>query len=206
MHHILGLSLSVSLLALISSAAHAADGHSNSHNIESHVHGLSSLTLAIDAQQIEIQFESPAINLMGFEHLAISKTDIKKAKDVRALLKSNKLYNFNGASCTLVEYQVDTSGILKEASSHHDEHNDHKEHHDHEKHHGHDDHHDEDVSHREIVSSHTYKCTDTNDLTSVSINLFSLFNGIESIQARWITPIKQGASALSSKQSFISLK
>lgn len=204
MNHIFGLSLSVTLMTLISAAVHAEGSHSSSHNLESHVHGLSNLTLAIDAQQIEIQFESPAANLMGFEHVATSKADIQQAKKVRAILKGHDLYDFHGASCTLIEYKIDTSGILKETSSHHDEH-ELGEHHGHEDE-EHEEHRDDESSHREIVSNHTFKCSDTNDLTSISINLFSLFSGIESIQARWITPVKQGAKTLSVKESLISLK
>ena len=48
------------------------------HNINhaAHIHGLATLTLAIENNVLEIQLESPAINLIGFEHQANSSEEV----------------------------------------------------------------------------------------------------------------------------------
>ena len=38
------------------------------HAEEAHIHGLATLTLALEGNSLEIEFESPAANLVGFEH------------------------------------------------------------------------------------------------------------------------------------------
>ena len=45
-------------------------------SLEAHVHGMSDLTIAVEGGEIEIEFESPAMNIVGFEYKAQSARDI----------------------------------------------------------------------------------------------------------------------------------
>ena len=107
-------------------------------NLDAHVHGLSELTIAMDDHVLDIQFASPAMNLLGFEYKATSDKDIATVKKVESLLlKPNQLFSLSDAGCTHVNTTFDLSDHIDTE--------DHKQHHDHEDHHGHkkhQDHHD----------------------------------------------------------------
>ena len=49
-------------------------------NLDAHVHGLSELTIAMDDHVLDVQFASPAMNLLGFEYKATSDKDIATVK------------------------------------------------------------------------------------------------------------------------------
>ena len=55
-----------------------------------HEHGAANLTIAVDANQLQIDLESPADNIFGFEYVPTSKEDKQKAKDAVKQLKDAK--------------------------------------------------------------------------------------------------------------------
>ena len=107
-------------------------------NLDAHVHGLSELTIAMDDHVLDVQFASPAMNLLGFEYKATSDKDIATVKKVESiLLQHDQLFSLSDAGCTHVNTTFDLSDHIDTE--------DHKQHHDHEDHHGHEkhkDHHD----------------------------------------------------------------
>ena len=109
-------------------------------NLDAHVHGLSELTIAMDDHVLDIQFASPAMNLLGFEYKASNDKDIATVKKVESLLlKHNQLFSLSDAGCIHVNTTFDLSDHIDTE--------DHKQHHDHEDHHGHEkhkDHHEHD--------------------------------------------------------------
>ena len=61
--------------------------HDHGHDsLSAHEHGVGSLNLVVDGNDVSIELDSPADNLLGFEYLPTSDAD--KAK-VKALRKSN---------------------------------------------------------------------------------------------------------------------
>lgn len=108
-----------------------------------HVHGVATMTLALENKTLEIQLESPAANLLGFEHKAKKPEEKKKVAQTEALLQSPEtLFLFKGASCEPKESRLDLSGIIETAHSEHSDEHNHHDHvddhseasHDHEKH------------------------------------------------------------------------
>ena len=165
---------------------------------EAHVHGLATLTLALENQSLEIEFESPAANIVGFEHKAKSAKEKEAVKAAETILQTAvDLFVFAGASCQLKEVQVDISGIMQE------EHDDHGHHHDHH-HSSHDDH--KDDSHSEIKAHYHFTCNGARKLESVSTALFSQFPGIETINAMWVTDTRQGSTLLNPDSTQFSLR
>ena len=82
MRHAL-LALPFALLPLhAAQAANHEHNHAHAHeehgSLGKHEHGVASLNVALDGQTLEIQLQSPAMNLVGFEHEA--KSDADKAK------------------------------------------------------------------------------------------------------------------------------
>ncbi len=55
---------------------------------DAHVHGLSELTLAMEGEKLEIQLQSPAMNLLGFEHKARTTNDIAAVEHAQSLLSN----------------------------------------------------------------------------------------------------------------------
>lgn len=169
-----------------------------------HVHGVATLTLALENEVLEIQFESPAASLVGFEHKAVSLQEKQAIKQMQSLLKSPELlFEFTGAKCQSKEATIDLSGGMASEEKEHDHHGHHhhkkENHHDHAKEKDHD-------SHSEIKASYLFSCQQSQNLTSVSIALFKQFPGIEKINAMWITNIRQDSAVLSADKNTISLR
>jgi len=189
-------------------------------SLDAHVHGLSELTIAMDAKSIEIQLISPAMNLVGFEHKATSKQDIAAVKKAELILgQQDSLFLIAGGDCEHLSTSID-SGDLLESESHHEKHDDHdkyNDHDDHEKHDDHDDHekhddhgahddhseHDQGETHSEMVASYSFNCKDTSKLSSIKVALFASFPGIHKVNTLWVTPSKQGSNMLSAKNPTI---
>ncbi len=165
-------------------------------NQQAHTHGLATLTLALENDVLEIQFESPAANLVGFEHKATSANEKKAVTQAETTLKEPKgLFSFVGADCQSKKTSVDVSGLMGEQGNEHEEH----------EHHGHSEGHDE-SGHSEISAHYRFSCDDAKKLAAVSVALFNEFHGIEKIDVMWITEIKQGAVTLSANKKTISLR
>lgn len=186
-------------ILIVSSVVHAgSDGHH-----KAHVHGISEMTLVLEKNKLDIEFESPADNVVGFEHTASTpeqKRAVEKARDV--LSAPQKLFQFSGATCALTHHQVDVSSLLS-----HEDHDHHEGHHGHEEHdHEEDDHdHDSDKgshkeshkeSHSEIKAEYQFQCKEGGKLKSISVGLLDAFPGIEKLNVKWVADGKQGATRL----------
>jgi len=71
-------------------AAHAHDDHDHDHahgSLGAHEHGVASLNVALDGTTLELELDSPAMNLVGFEHAASSDADKAKVAAVRQQLE-----------------------------------------------------------------------------------------------------------------------
>ena len=108
---------------------------------EAHTHGLATLTLALENSVLEIQFESPAANLVGFEHKATSSEEKKAVTQTETSLKEpNLLFSFVGASCQPKKTTVDISGVMDNHNKKYQEHDEHEDHSHAKKHDEHDEH------------------------------------------------------------------
>lgn len=172
---------------------------------EAHVHGLATLTIAVESKVLELQFESPANNLVGFEHKASTKAQRNAVISAKATLSDPAtLFGFFGTSCKAKETEIDVSAVMDEHDDSHDDHK-HHDHHDEHKHHdSHDDHSKE--THSEIKASYKFSCKDTNKFDAILVNLFKAFPGIEEINTIWITASKQGSEKLNKQRNTVSFK
>ncbi len=162
-------------------------------NQAAHIHGLATLTLALESGVLEIQFESPAANLIGFEHKAKLTKEKQVVKQTETILKSPKLlFSFVGTHCKPKETTVDISGVMDSERDQHEHHNHLKAH--------------DDSGHSEITARYRFNCIDIKKLDSVSISLFDQFPRIEKINAMWVTEARQGADLLNPNRKTISLK
>ncbi len=185
------LALPFAMLPL--AVAHAADEHDHEHgSLSAHEHGVGRLNAGLDGQTLELELESPAMNLVGFEHIATSDADKAKVAAVRARLEQPlALFNLPKAAGCVVENQELESplfGDKPEADEDHDE--DAKDEDGHE-------HHDD---HSEIHAHYQFTCTTPAALKSLDLaNIFTSFPATRTIQVQLIGPSGQQGVEVTAK-------
>lgn len=121
MHRLL-LALPFALLPL--SIAHAADEHDHDDehgSMGAHVHGVARVDLALSGRTLELELDTPAMNIVGFEHAATSDADkMKLALARETLLKPHGLFSIpDAAECTVTKQRLE-SPLLSDKSTEHD--------------------------------------------------------------------------------------
>lgn len=77
-------------LVLLPFAAQAHDDHDHDHahgSLGKHEHGVAQLNVALDGKTLELELDSPAMNLVGFEHAASTDADKAAVAKARAQLE-----------------------------------------------------------------------------------------------------------------------
>lgn len=207
--------LAVAFLLSVNIHAKSSDhkhdhGHDHDHDHgskgqEAHVHGLAELTLALEGNNLEISLDSPAANIVGFEHIARTDEQKQAVNKAKATLESaQQLFSFEGSSCKLQSAKADVSALMG-----HDKHNhkdkekhQHKEKHDH----GHKDKHDHKDTHSEVSANYRFSCSQGAKLTTISIDMIKAFPGIETLKVMWLTDSKQGAVDLTAGTNQVRLR
>lgn len=183
---------------------------------KAHEHGVSLLMLVSEGTRINIQMESPAMNIVGFEHEPKTKAQQKTLE--QALQKLNKpesLIAFNAGQCSFTSVDLDNPFVAQPEHDH-DEHkheeDKHEHEHDHDEHkhaedkHEHDHDHDHsDAEHREFVVAYQVQCKKIDDLKAINFTLLNEFKGIEKLEVQYILSGKQGAVTLNSSNSRLSI-
>jgi hypothetical protein len=183
MHRLL-LALPFALLPL--AVAHAAEEHDHEHgSLGAHEHGVGRLNAALDGQTLELELESPAMNLVGFEHAATTDADKAKVAAVRAQLeKPLALFALpKAAGCEVAgtELQSPLFGDKPDADDNHDEDAKDEHHHD----------------HSEIHAHYSFTCATPGALKTLDLaNIFNTFPATRIIQVQLIGPSgQQGVEA-----------
>ncbi len=167
-------------------------GIAKSSTHEAHRHGQAELTLVLENGVLEIQFESPAANILGFEHIAKSLEQRKAVRQAEMILKQpDVLFSFDGTRCQAKTTGVNMSGVIAEEQDKHEHHNHSAKH---------------DDGHSEISARYHFSCDNPEKLDSVEVLFFKRFPGIEQINAMWVTETKQGAVSLIYTSSAIFLR
>jgi hypothetical protein len=176
---------------------------------EAHEHGVANLNVAIEGNNIYIEFSSPAANIVGFEHHPRTHEQKDAVKDaVKKLQTGDALFILSaGSESKLVKSNVDTD-IDKDTDSHSaSEHAQSEEgHHDHEGQHNKE--HNEAAEHErhsEFKAEYHFVCKKPGRLSQIKVKLFSAFPGIEHIEVQLITETKQTAVELTAKKTIIFL-
>ena len=168
----------------------------DTNNLGVHVHGLASIRLAIEKNNVVMELQSPSINFLGFERKPKKKSEIDHINRVESILKSARIYKFTGTNCNLIEsdFELQTINSNKLPTEIHD----HSHGHDHETD-------DLENSHREIMVYHKFICGNTKTLKALDVFLFDEFPQVEKINAEWVSESKQGKTSLTRKNFKINL-
>ncbi len=165
------LSRYVFALSLLQVFAHAKEKSSTkSHEHKAHVHGSATLSIAMEnSKSGSILLESPADNIIGFEHEAKSPSDIKVKLEALAILKNqgSELFIFpKEKRCSINSIKVESK---KENSK---------------------------SAHSEVEALFSFSCEKDLSKSSLQINLGGKFPRIEDLDVQLISDKKQSASEL----------
>ncbi|MDZ5431562.1 DUF2796 domain-containing protein [Pseudomonas fluorescens] len=174
------LALPFALLPL--AVAQAADEHDHDHDHEhgslgAHEHGVGRLNAVLDGQTLELELQSPAMNLVGFEHAATTDADKAKVAAARAQLeKPLALFNLaNAAGCVVASQELESPlfGDKPDADDDHDKDAKDEHHHD----------------HSEIHAHYQFSCATPGALKTLDLaNIFNTFPATQKIQVQLIGP------------------
>ncbi|MBJ3778022.1 zinc uptake protein ZrgA [Acuticoccus mangrovi] len=173
-----------------------------------HVHGVSTLEIAIEGGEMTLNLLSPGMDIVGFEYEATSDED-KDAVEaaIRQFTRPEELFVLDeGAHCRLAEVlthlhsgdhdHADTDEHA--AHSHeHEEHADEAEEHDHdgeEEEHEHGEHEHEHGEHSEFHARYEFACDHPDELQAIAFPFFDIFANAQEIEATIVTDT--GASAV----------
>jgi hypothetical protein len=188
------LALPFALLPL--AVAHAADEHDHEHgSLGAHEHGVARLNAALDGQTLELELESPAMNLVGFEHAASTDADKAKVAAVRAQLeKPLALFSLPpAAGCVVAQQELESPLFGDKPEDHDEDHDDAKSAGGHEHHH----------EHSEIHAHYQFTCATPGALKNLDLaGVFKTFPATQKIQVQLISPSgQQGVEATSKAAS-----
>jgi len=186
---------------------------------EAHEHGVAQLNIVKEGSSFIIALETPAANILGFEHQPETEQQKQAVAMAQELLNApGKLFRLpQDASCRLMDTDLEAEVLAGgEQTGHADLHqDDHAQHHDdhrNDKHqhemeheeHGHDKHADK-HSHSDIDVQYTFNCDDPAKLTNVEVLLFKTFSGFEEINTQIISDKGQQAVELTPAKTNINL-
>lgn len=181
-------------IALFSSQGAFAEDHQHA-SLGAHEHGVASLNLVVDGHLVSLELDSPAANLVGFEHTPGTDADRATVARVKAALEqADTLFSFTpAAGCTLQQVEL---GSPLFAADEHKQHDDHA-HGEHELHDDHDDHHDHEHSeHADIEGRFDFNCSSPERLEALTLPLFNSFPALQRLQVQAITASGQHGALL----------
>lgn len=185
------LALPFALLPLAVAQAHEDHDHEHG-SLGAHEHGVARLNAVLDGQALELELDSPAMNLVGFEHMASSAADKAKVAAARKQLE-NPVALFNlptAAGCKVSSQELNSPLFGDKPEADHDDDDDatdgkgaaaHEHHHD----------------HSEIHAHYQFTCATPSALSNLDLTqVFKTFPATQKIQVQLIGPSgQQGADA-----------
>ena len=150
-----------------------------------HEHGHAQLNLALDGQQLLIEFEAPAADLVGFEHPPRTRQEQQHyAQALLPLKQADQLFVLPSAAACQLQQQT----VSSEAEAHEETeqgHDDASGHHEHEA-----------EEHSDIHASFTFVCQQPEALNSFGVRLFKQYPSLEKISLQAILPTTQTSAEL----------
>ncbi len=193
------LALPFALLPLASAHAHGDEHEPEEHaSLDAHEHGVGRLNAALDGQTLELELESPAMNLLGFEHAAKSAADQAKVATARAELEQPlTLFSLPAAAgCAVAKQQLESPlfGDQPDAEQDHDKHST-----------GEAAEHQHEQQHSEIHAHYRFSCNEPGQLKTLDLReVFKRFPSTHKIQVQLIGPQGQQGVEASAENATLS--
>ena len=173
-----------------------------------HVHGQAQALIAMDSGALEIEFKSPAMNILGFEHAPQTDQQKNVVKTAKKILETPGSILSVNEYCSLQQFELslpeshasrmhsDTHSDTNDDEPHEHHHDDALNHDDGEKH-GHESRvHEHTSEHSEINARWSFECKPNGDALKIRFSIFENFPALEKISLNWINENSQGATVL----------
>ena len=202
-------------LALLASAAVSALSAQETREMGAHVHGVSTLELAVEHGLVEMNLLSPGMDIVGFEYGAETKADKDAVETaIRTLLTPENIVTLpEAAECRLTEVlahlhghdhhheEDEGDGHAEEAG--HDNHATGEAHDDHAEGEGHD--HEDGAEHSEFHVRYKFACDHPEELTKIAFPFFERFGNAQEIEAQYVTEAGNGAAEIGREAAELTL-
>jgi hypothetical protein len=171
-----------------------------SKTLDSHEHGSANLNIAIDNNLISIRFESPAVNIVGFEYQPNDEEQQARVTEAENMLSNfEATFNLKGEpNCQVLQSSANWISDHDEHSEHENDisKTDHADHSEHDNdtaksdHDGHSEHENNLVKaeHAEFLAKFELQCEQINNLAAIDVKILALFPAIDEIDAQIIYP------------------
>ena len=148
------------------------DHHGGEHH-GAHIHGVGHLNVAVEGSMVTVYLQTPAADIIGFEHVAENKEErTKVAAAHKKLNDASSLFQFTGADCTVVA----GSGVEAPQS---------------------------DSEASDVIAEYTFECADGQLPESMAVELSTEFPDLKVLKAVWLTEDSTGTKELTAKDHTI---
>ncbi|MAX85351.1 MULTISPECIES: ZrgA family zinc uptake protein [Thalassolituus] len=148
------------------------DHHGGEHH-GAHIHGVGHLNVAVEGSMVTVYLQTPAADIIGFEHVAENKEErTKVAAAHKKLNDASSLFQFTGADCTVVA----GSGVEVPQS---------------------------DSEASDVIAEYTFECEDGQLPESMAVELSTEFPDLKVLKAVWLTEDSTGTKELTAKDHTI---
>ncbi|HAS61586.1 MAG TPA: DUF2796 domain-containing protein [Vibrio sp.] len=176
------------ILASLSPIAYAHE-HQHAHSLAAHQHGVATVNIALDEQQLILELQSPSMNIVGFEYHPRSAIDKQAVVDAEHALKNEQqLFTMsNAAQCILTAVHVDND-LAEHSDTHQQSAQDEDEH-----------------QHSDIQVSYQFNCAHPEKLKRIDLEgFFKTFPLTEKIHVQLISADSQQGVDLSQSHTAVS--
>lgn len=183
-----GITLTIAVLAMLQITGNLAAAEQGHEQYAAHMHGEAQLLVALEGNRLEIELDSPAMNIVGFEHDPRDPGQEKIVQQAAAQLRQpERLFTLPAsAGCVVqgVELHFPQSEIpaAGEAAEEHAE-----------------------EAHQDIEAHYRYRCATPARLDRITIDLFNLFPATEAVEAQVISPGGQRQLELTKQRNTLEL-
>ena len=167
-------------LLLLFNTLYAANHEHEHEQHAAHVHGEARLLVAVEEKTVEMEFTSPAMNLLGFEHRPESEQQQKQLQDVIEKLKqADLLFSLPAAAnCRLSAVEVESP--YGQQSGH-------------------------DAEHTDFSAFYHYTCPGTHRVKMLTVKLFEQFPLTETVEVQTVSSRGQNQVDLQAQDNIVDL-
>lgn len=172
------------LLVVVATLATTAQAEEHDHRQhDAHEHGAGTLNIALEGNTLMIELESPAMNIVGFEHPPRDEKQHQAIDQAATTLRQgDKLFTTpSAAGCVLKQAQVESS-LLEEGHSK-AEHGKHEEEH-------------EDEAHADFHVAYRFDCGQPSRLDRITVKFFDAFPSTDELEVQLLSDKGQKAVEL----------
>lgn len=147
---------------------HDGDGHTGAH-----VHGEVALLLALEDNNLVVNLQSPAMNLVGFEQRASTPEQKQRVESAEASLRQVADWlKLDGGECRVTDVSTDFSGVLPASDP------------------------TTDAQHADVDVTAQLLCAQPDKLRGLSVTLLRDFPGVEKVTVQWALAAGAGERVL----------